>query len=274
MRGPLALPGWLAGAHRRRRPHRRLVAVLGHRLQPPRRAPPSPRCRRRSPCSQTLWQDGLGRVLDVFQVTITEARDRLRLGQRHRAAAGVDRAAAAAHRDRRHADRRRQLLPAGRRGRRHRDRGAGRREARRRSRRRPRSSSPRSPCSSPRSSARCSASRRPTRLEPRRRAGLRRDRGSRSCARCGSSRRSPAILNALQIAVPTAFLGAVLGEYMGAHRPQRRHHAHPAAGRPRLGAGLGGVPALRRSSRWSATRSSASSPGCVTPWVSGKAVAA
>jgi ABC-type nitrate/sulfonate/bicarbonate transport system permease component len=26
----------------------------------------------------------------------------------------------------------------------------------------------------------------------------------------------PAILNALQIAVPTAFLGAVLGEYMGA----------------------------------------------------------
>ena len=55
----------------------------------------------------------------------------------------------------------------------------------------------------------------------------------------------------------------------GRDRPQRRHHADPAAGRPRLGAGVGGVPAVRgrragrvrRASGWSPGWSRRGSPG-------------
>ena len=80
---------------------------------------------------------------------------------------------------------------------------------------RPRSSSPPSPCSSRPSSARCSAS-------------SAADKASLDVVRVyGGTRFTqlrkvrliaalPSILNALQIAVPSAFLGAVLGEYMGA----------------------------------------------------------
>ena len=207
------VPGWLAGRHRRRRPLVGLVALSPLAFQPPTGTTftpvPSPFA-----VLGRIVDDGLSAYWASFKVTITEAACGFVYGNVLALAPRLDRAARPAARAGRHAGRRGDLLPAARRGRRHLDRRA----RRRRSAGRPVGHGDlpggvRGVLHHPGRGA--------ARLQVRRQ-GQPRCRGSSAAAaspssgRCAWSAALPSILNALQIAVPTAFLGAVLGEYMGA----------------------------------------------------------
>ena len=157
-----------------------------------------------------------------------------------------------------------------RRGRRHRDRHPRRRDASRATRRRPRSSSPRSSVFF-------------TTVVGALLGFKAADKASLDVVRVyGGSRLTqlvkvrliaalPAILNALQIAVPTAFLGAVLGEYMGATDRSVGITLIRLQGNLDSERVWVGVPAVRGRRAASGTPRSACVARLVTPWVSGRA---